>query len=140
MKKKLTLWLVAAILLAAAIWAWKVYNKPHKDFASEKHAFELSAQELFTAFGQDEKKANQKYLGQVLLVTGTVQKKDRSDKGKTVLLLQTNDPLFGVSCFLEDTNRGSDVPEGATVKIKGVCDGYASDVVLTHCHIQETNP
>jgi len=63
-------------------------------------------------------------------VTGTVSEILTNQDGRSVLVLKTNDPLFGISCTMTDDI--SRVQPGMSVTIKGICTGYLSDVVITN--------
>lgn len=111
-----------------AIVAYKIYNKPHRNVADEK-AVRVDAAVLFDEFAADEQTANLRYLDKALEVTGTVSQMLINQDGGTVLILKTNDPLFGISCTMAGPVT---VQPGMQVTIKGICTGYLSDVVMTN--------
>lgn len=122
--------IVIAVLVIAltAILGYRFYNKPHRNVADEE-AVRADAVELFHAFESDEQQANLTYLDKVLEVRGTVSEILTNQEGKTVVVLKTNDPIFGISCTMTDPVS---VQRGANVAIKGICTGYLSDVVITN--------
>ena len=122
--------LVIAILAIGvmAILAYRFYNKPHRVVADEE-AVRIDAVELFDAFQQDEHKANLLYLDKALEIKGSVSEILQNQDGKTVVVLKTNDPLFGISCTMSTPVT---VQPGMMVTIKGICTGYLSDVVITN--------
>ena len=67
---RIILFLLVGLVLAGGI-ALYVYNKPHRDVASEKPAHTLTANELFDAYEADETAANEIYLDNTVQVTGT---------------------------------------------------------------------
>jgi hypothetical protein len=55
--KKLVLFGIVALVVGLGV-AYYLWNKPHRDIASEDAAFALTADELFDAFEADETAAN----------------------------------------------------------------------------------
>lgn len=111
-----------------AIVGYNLYNKPHRNVEDEQ-ALRVDATELFDEFQTDEKTANLRYLDKTLEVRGTISEMLTNQDGKAVLVLKTNDPLFGISCTMTDSVT---VRAGMHVTIKGICTGYLSDVVMTN--------
>lgn len=126
-------WLLAMGLLAGAAYAWYVWNKPARNVQHEE-ALAINAQALFDAFNTNEAQANQLYLNKAIAVTGNVAGLAKNKEGKTVVSLQTTDPMFGVQCTLLQPNSLPAV--GATVTIKGICTGFLMDVILIDAYLQ----
>lgn len=127
------IFIVASLgVLILAIVALALYNKPHREVGASE-GIVISAVELFEAFVADEASANEAYLDNVLSVTGIVNSVQANQQGDQVLVLETNDLMFGVSCTMESPVT---VVEGREVTIKGFCKGYLSDVVLTNCILE----
>jgi cell division septation protein DedD len=119
---------IALIALAGILIGYVLYNKPHRSVADEQ-AVSVPAGELFKAFETDENTANSKYLNKVVAVSGVVSEVSTNMEGKMVVILQTDDPMFGVSCTLADSQQQKIEKESAVI-IKGICTGYLSDVVI----------
>ncbi len=132
MKKTLIVGLLAVLI--AAFIGYKVYNKPHRKLGDEP-GIAIKADALLESFIRDEAAANLAYLDKVLEVDGIVSSISINQDGKQVIYLETNDPLFGISCTLDQSVDALDI--GESVTIKGFCKGYLSDVVLTSCKIVE---
>jgi hypothetical protein len=133
MKKKILIATLVAFL-AAGLFAYYLYNKPHQSIADEKPAFNMEASALVAEYDQDEEKANAKYLGKIIEVRGVIAEKSIDKKGKYNITLQGAD-LSGVGCEFESNakNKVSKLSEGQEVKIKGICTGVLMDVVLVDC-------
>lgn len=114
----------------AGVIAYKLYTQKHRMIEQEQYT-SISASELFKAFEENESLANTKYLNQVIEVTGILSEVLANQENNTVAILQSSDPLFGISCTLE--HPASKLSAGDSIVIKGICTGYLSDVVLTHC-------
>jgi hypothetical protein len=126
MRKTLIILSIGCLVLLTV--GYRLYNKQHRSVAVEK-AIEVSATDLFEEYLTNETDANKKYLDRVLSVTGIVSETTYNQDGKPVIMLSTDDPLFGIHCTLEEENEK--ILVGNTVTIKGICTGYLSDVVIT---------
>ena len=71
MKKALPLFLAAVV--AGAIVAWSMYNKPHKDYAQEEVAQTWRAEDLVTAFAENPDDMQAQWQEKVVEVKGTVR-------------------------------------------------------------------
>jgi hypothetical protein len=116
-------------VVAVCIVLYLMYNKPHRDPATEQ-SIKVSSIELFKAFENNEMEANKLYLDKVLEVGGKITEVSANQNGMPVLALETENILFGVRCTMSNTT--SDVEVGETVTIKGICTGYLSDVIITN--------
>lgn len=114
------------ILLAIGI-AYQQYNKPHRSVENET-AIAIQAKQLFNDFYTNETSANSNYLNKVLEVTGIVVALNTNQDGAQIVLLETENPMFGISCTLEQSSDA--IKMGDQVTIKGICTGYLSDVVV----------
>lgn len=96
--------------------------------------FSVQASSLFTEFSSNEADANQKYVGKVLEVLGTIKKMSTSKSGSMSLLLETNnDGAIQCNFLVKDIPELSSVAAGKTIKIKGRCSGFLLDVQLDDC-------
>lgn len=116
------------VFTLGSVVAYRLYNKPHRSVEEEPYV-SVSAYELFSAFEANEAEANKRFLDKVVQVDGTVSEILSNQDGESVLLLKTGDPLFGISCTIK--GGIADIKPGTPVKVKGICTGYLSDVVLT---------
>lgn len=134
MKKYLPYILV--VIIAAGIFGYMQYNKPHRDIAAENSDFTMTANELFDAFESDEAKANGMYLDKVISVTGKIIDLDTNQDGKAVVTLEAeNAMLGGVSCTLKENDEALKIDENATLKCR--CTGFLSDVILVDCSVEK---
>jgi len=115
---------IAVIALGYAVYIW---NKPARNVARED-AIKISAVAIFDSFNNDETSANKLFLNKAIEVTGMVNAVKKNQAGQTVVLLKSNDPMFGVNCtFKKDPGT---INTNSTITFKGICTGYLSDVVL----------
>lgn len=123
--------LFAVLIGAASLLFYTKWNKPHKS-VENADAVQIYADDLFSAFSENEQQATQKYNGKVLEITGIVSSTATNQEGKTIVQLHTNDPMFGINCTME---KDAGIKQGETVTIKGVCSGFTTDVILIRCYL-----
>ncbi|HRN34443.1 MAG TPA: hypothetical protein PLC76_02090 [Saprospiraceae bacterium] len=134
MKKVLALILVG-LVVAAGVWFY--VNKGHEDVAGEKPELSINATELVKAFETNEQEANKQYVGKLIEVSGKIVQIDHTEDGSVNLLLESDNPMSTVLCQLDPLQKQdqSGISEGREVRIKGLCSGFTTDVVLDRCHI-----
>ena len=71
MKKALPLFLAAVV--AGAVVAWSMYNKPHKDYTQEEVAQTWRAEDLVAAFAEAPDDMQAQWQEKVVEVAGTVR-------------------------------------------------------------------
>lgn len=126
-------WFLLCLLMFAAgfVFVYNKWNKPPVNIAGES-SIRTDAVNLFREFSDNEQVASKTYNGNVLEVTGIVSSTGTNQEGKTVVQLQTNDPMFGINCSME---KDAVIKEGEKVTIKGICSGFTSDVILIRCYL-----
>jgi|GEM_PF-4113959 len=100
----------------------------------------VSAEELYKAYVDDEKRADAKYKGKVLQVSGVVTEIERGVSRKPYVCLSGGEGrLFGVKCFFRKENARvlSRLSKGDYVTIIGICGGrpVLGNVFLEKCKI-----
>lgn len=118
---------VVLVVLLAIIAIYLVYNKPHRDPTTESST-KITAVDLFRSYETNEEEANGRYLDKVLEVSGKVIEITNNQENFPVIILETDNPMFAVRCTMEKAEAFANV--GDTVKIKGICTGYLSDVIV----------
>jgi hypothetical protein len=128
---------VIILALAAAGYGWFLFQKAPPDIRKQQAGIEITAVDLLKAFQQDETAANAKYVDKILIVQGTVTEIQTDSSGATVYL-QTSDALAAVTCsFYKDDEGVKKIKAGSPARIKGVCTGLLTDVVLNKCSLVE---
>lgn len=128
--QRVLLWLFVIVLFGFGVMRGYVFylnHKPHPNVANEK-GIAVTAQQIFDEFTANEHLAFQKYGDKAIEVTGEVAEAKKNQDNKTVVLLKTTDPVFGVNCTFKD-DPGTLQP-GSTITFKGFCTGFISDVVI----------
>lgn len=135
---KFVLILVVLAFFAGAGVYWYAFMRPPQNMEKAKAEFKLSSSELFSDFSTDETKANSKYLGKIIEVSGTVVQV-KEEENQTAIILENK--LFGVSTYLSanfcKTNYKlvHSIKPDQSVTIRGQCDGLLSDVVISRAVI-----
>lgn len=130
---KILIFVILAFLLVGVIGAYLLYNKPHRS-VDDGAGTPVKATVLFKDYETDEAAANAKYLDQVVEVSGKVSDQYVNQQGKTVVLLASDHPLYGIQCTLDDSTNAPTT--GETVTIKGICTGYLSDVIVIQARVE----
>ena len=133
-RKKNWLLIPGLFIVLIAFSALYIFFKPARNIRFESF-ISISADSLFLAYQENEKNADSIYLDRALLVKGNISDVKTNQQGQQVIVLKTNDPIFGVTCTLSDAETHKHVEKGEPVKIKGYCAGFTSDVVLRDCII-----
>jgi tRNA_anti-like len=124
-------WLILGLLVISisALGAWYVFFKPGRSIDREP-AIALKSTDIYNAYLHDEKSANAHYLDKALIITGKISEVKTNQQGQQVIILETEDPIFGVVCTMV---KPVNISKGKDVSIKGFCTGYTTDVVLRDC-------
>lgn len=129
MNKKFKAFLIIAliIIIAGGATGYVMWNKPKRNVADEK-GIVITASQLVKEFQTSELEANKKYLDKAIQVSGAVTEVKNNQDGKITITLASDDAFAGVFCTLKE--QTTEVKQGATVVIKGICSGMLSDVRL----------
>ena len=131
--RRIIMFLLLLGMVAAGIGFYK-YNQPVASLENKKPDVEVTASKLISEYEADEKTANGIYLGKVVQVSGKVAAIG-NEEGKTKIQLETENPISMIICELEDGADAGTTKVGDEVKIKGLCSGYLSDVILVQASL-----
>lgn len=134
MKKILIIFL--AVVVLGGVAAYYYYNMPVASLENTKPDVEVSAHKLLTDYETDEKTANDTYLGKVIQVKGEISA-IVNEGGKRKIQLDAGSPMSSIICEIDSTNNISAVKTGDEVKIKGLCSGYLSDVIVVQANVMK---
>lgn len=137
MNRRKLLWtLVAALLVVAAMVAYREYDRGVAATGTRPVVVTVTAAQLLADFQADEVAATRRYVGateQVVEVRGTIRSIAPMGSGITNVVLETGDALAGVLCEFPDSDLPAHWHEGDEVSVRGVCTGFLLDVVLMRC-------
>lgn len=133
MKKTLSLIIIITTLVGGSI-GFYLFNKKVAGLEKAKTDYTITATMLYNAFETQEQEASEKYLNKILLVEGTVVKVEIDKKYSSIILKADNALAGGINCSFNHEVEG--VSKGDIISIKGRCQGFLMDVVLTNCNIE----
>jgi hypothetical protein len=144
MKKRTIITAILVLFILGLVTAGLVFkfviNKPHKDYEKAKPAFIISAADLYDSFQANRAEAEKKFNGQVVLLSGKLDKIETSEDIVTGVFV-FNQGMFGdegIRCTMLPAHAATlkAIPEGSEVQIKGYLTGYNdTDVILEMCSI-----
>ncbi len=128
--KKIILIVLLAVVVFGGGYGLYLWNKPHRTAEDEKPFATVTANDLFLEFSTNETVAFEKYRDKVIQINGVVEEIKTDASGNTDLVLTTDDILGKVVCTLKQGANSAGVEVGMTVDLKGICNGFLSDVLL----------
>lgn len=128
--KKRIIIILLALMVGAAGYVTYLWNKPQRTAENEKPFATVTANDLFIEFSTDEAKAFEKYRDKVIQINGTVEEIKKDASGNTDVVLTTDDILGKVVVTLKKDANAEGVENGMTIELKGICNGFLSDVLL----------
>jgi hypothetical protein len=131
---KIALFAVFLIALGSIFLALSLYFKKHKDLASTKADYVLTATALQKEFEDNEKAATEKYVKKVIEVTGEISSINRDDSSNINVSLKTANDLSSVICTFASSDTSA-FKTGGSIRLRGECSGYLMDVLLNNCAI-----
>ncbi|HMI79048.1 MAG TPA: hypothetical protein VK484_09640 [Ferruginibacter sp.] len=121
--KKTILLIIGAVIVAACITVYLVWNKPHKN-VKDASATQITAPVLYNSFITDSAKARSLYVDKVLEVKGELAKLSLNQQAQQILFIKTAVEGAYINCTMEKEAVG--MKAGDNVSIKGICSGYIS--------------
>lgn len=136
MKWKNVLPALLFVAMATAGLAVYFYYKQPADIRTSTAHYTTTAPALLADFLENETAANTRYLDKIVTVTGTISNID-PDHENPAVFLETGNPMAAVTCSFYNTELATlkSLQTGSVIKIKGVCTGMLTDVVLNKCSI-----
>ncbi len=115
-------------------WGLYLFFKKHRDLATVKPDYTLSAAALCNDFQNDEDGASKKYIDKVIQVTGPVASVELGSDSTVNVTLSSPGAMSGVICSFQGRKvEDIDVKKGETAVIRGQCSGELLDVLLNNC-------
>lgn len=146
MKKgiKLIITLIFLVVIGGGLFVYTEYNRKSKSITETTEDFKIAASDFLKEFQSDEKKANEKFIGKIVLVSGNLKTIESSENGRYTLILGDQNTSSSIRCEMDSTflNTEYALKQGSTIQVKGKCSGYmsddlglGSDIILSPCVI-----
>lgn len=145
-KKRKIVLLTMLPVLGVGIWmGLHEYNRANKDLSKAKADVKISATDMIKEYETNDSMANQKYLGKIIELNGTVKNVEKDDTGDYTIVLGDTGKLSSVRCSMDSLYRddAAMITAGSSVIMRGACNGYkknellgenlGSDVELNRC-------
>jgi len=128
---------IGILLICLAAWGIYTVYRPHRNVEGEDASATLSATSLYNEFSKNESQANQKWVGKVLEVKGTIS--SVTEAGNYISLNLAAGADGGVNCSVlkKDMPEGDKLNKGDAITVKGKCTGFLMDVNLVDCVIKK---
>ncbi len=134
MRKVILFLLVLGVIGLGIGYIYYMYNKPVASLENKKPEVEVTASQLMAHYEANETVANETYLGKLVQVSGKVADITLED-GRKKIHLETPNPISMIICELEAGMETGVLKAGDEAKVKGLCSGYLSDVILVQSSI-----
>lgn len=127
-KRTIILILLSLLLIGAGSGIY-LFNKKVPGLEQVQADFSLSSDELYHAFEKDESAAGKLYENRVVQINGRVQ--SISDDRLNLILAVTDGLMGGINCSFPAPLNSIQI--GEQIQVKGLCQGFLMDVILTNC-------
>jgi tRNA_anti-like len=139
MSKRKQYFFIGLIVIIGIIGAYgyKEFNRKPANLYDVQAQEIISSDSLIAAYEFDETKANGKFLGKTLLVSGVIAEINNQQDSLLNIFLGKDEDMHKVSCLL-DNNQLETIKKysvGNPISIKGICTGFLADVELNRCVI-----
>lgn len=140
MKRKWWLFFIALVIISAAIYAWKEYNRKPENLMYATADAIVKAEALAAAFEADEAVANEKYLGKIIEVDGIIINVNATQSPVHIIIGNENN-MHNVGISLAGSaNNTNELKNGTPVTVRGECTGFLMDVELNNAVIIKKKP
>ena len=137
LKKVILPLLIIALIAAGAVYYYVfVYSVQNHRNINDEDAITVIADSLAQHFTNDEAIANAKYLNKVLAVKGIVIDTASNQQGKPTVTIGNASSMANVFVTLSERPVAA-IKLNDTIRVKGICSGFLSDVVISDAAIVE---
>lgn len=136
-KRRLVLALLFVVGIMAGYFVYQKFLSTSPGMAKQEAVAQVAAVDLYAQFEEDEAAANERYLNQVIEVSGVIAEMEQPADANAVITLETNG--FGlVKCTLEpgwDNEFLASLSAGDQITLKGECIGLLLDLLINNAII-----
>jgi len=136
MKKKWIFFIATFIGILITLLLYNFINHGKKDLISENAELVIFANNLFEEFEKDEIAATKMYNGKIIDVKGKIGEITKVNEKDLIFVLKEKDDIYGINCMiLVKGVKLNHYLVGDSIIIRGILQGYLSDVILNNCAI-----
>jgi len=134
---KIIIFGTAIILLClAGLGIYKI-TKPHRSVAGAETAATITAEKLYMEFAQAEDKANARWVGKVIEVSGVISAVSEAENYISISLAASGQGGINCSFSRKELDAADKFKKGDPITIKGKCTGFLIDVNMVDCVTQK---
>lgn len=129
-KQRKLIGLLLLITIGIGVWqGLKEFNRTNTDIVNVKADVKISATDLIHAYETNDSLSNQKYLGKIIEVNGSIKKVEKDGSGGYVVVLGDTASLSSVRCALDSTHNqdAAALQSGSSAIVRGICSGFNKD-------------
>lgn len=123
---------IVFLVLLLGLTAYLVYRhvfREHDDMSTIKAEVVISANELIQLYNEDETKADQRFLGKVIEVSGQVSSIEIT-KSEATITSEIDDYIGGIIFEFSKFDGLDTIEVGNQYTIRGTCSGKLIDIVI----------
>ena len=123
---------LAGVVLLSLIAYLVVINLPQANIKSKEAVETISAVALYEAYSNNEKRANRKYTGKVIQLSGEIDEIYPDEKNAPVVVLRSDsgDLVSVVTLESSQEKKIASYKEGDQITVKALCSGILMEVTL----------
>ena len=123
---------LAGVVLLSLIAYLLVINLPQANIKSKDAVETISAVALYEAYSNNEKRANRKYTGKVIQLSGEIDEiyPDENNAPVVVLRSDSGDLVSVVTLESSQEKKIASYKEGDQITVKALCSGILMEVTL----------
>ncbi len=123
---------LAGVVLLSLIAYLVVINLPQANIKSKDAVETISAVALYEAYSNNEKRANRKYTGKVIQLSGEIDEiyPDENNAPVVVLRSDSGDLVSVVTLESSQEKKIASYKEGDQITVKALCSGILMEVTL----------
>ena len=123
---------LAGVVLLSLIAYLVVINLPQANIKSKDAVETISAVDLYEAYSNNEKRANRKYTGKVIQLSGEIDEiyPDENNAPVVVLRSDSGDLVSVVTLESSQEKKIASYKEGDQITVKALCSGILMEVTL----------
>ncbi|MCX8472865.1 MAG: hypothetical protein ORN85_04365 [Sediminibacterium sp.] len=131
--------LASCIILLLAVLGYYfifIYSKNNHRLPQNETCLLVNIDSLVNTYSNNETLADSLYLNKCLELEGEILTIEQNNKNQKVVTIKSTDEFMNVSFTLQENNKNTNLALGKKVKIKGICNGALTDVVLSQGFVE----